>query len=148
VACGGFSTVIDPAAYNRFDSRSGTTHRRPKARRQKRPTRWICWTSWILCQGDSASLEGLKQWLEVRLVVLPPSNRTGVERLANLDPAASTHDTSGRLEIQTSGVPIELQEVEHAPRVSLQVLENIFWRVFSGLGTLEPKGLRRVKVDN
>src|SRR5271157_4771285 len=27
-------------------------------------------------------------------------------------------------------------------------MENIFWRVFSGLGTLEPKGLRRVKVDN
>jgi len=27
-------------------------------------------------------------------------------------------------------------------------MENIFWRAFSGLGTLEPKGLGRVKVDN
>ena len=53
--------------------------------------------------------------------MLPPSNRTGVERLANLDQAAGTHDTPGRLEIQTSGVPIELQEVDHAPRMSLEV---------------------------
>src|SRR5271166_5448718 len=43
LARGGFSTVIDPAAHTRFGSRSRTTHRRPTARRRKRPPRaWIC----------------------------------------------------------------------------------------------------------
>jgi len=55
----------------------------------------------------------------------PAADRTGIQRLTHLPLAGGQDFTFGLMEIQAGGVPVQAQEVDHAPALALQVTDHV-----------------------
>src|SRR5215472_4080499 len=75
--------------------------------------------------GSCSTLrQNLQQRLQVALILAPPANRAGEHRLAYL-PAARGHDRPlGLMEVEAGGLPIEVEELDQAPALALQIRDQ------------------------